>query len=135
MSNLIENTNGLLLSPQTIKEIELLGVTLSRFAKTLKDCACVFRSHDKRRQAMRYQGIGNPDAVFRREDDVFKQAILADWHDVEISLADFGLGSGITEEDIAKFVKFCIAHQLQRENGWDGELTQEEKEGVLKHED
>lgn len=130
MSELIQkNGNSLLLSPKTIKDISLLGAHLTKLAQMLKTGACVFRSHDKRRQALRDKGIGNPDAVFRSEDDGFKQSIIADWHDVEISLANFGLRSGITEEDIAKFVKFCVARQLQRENGWDCELTQEEMEG------
>ena len=130
-----ENDNKLLISPRVIDQIALLGAKLTRLANECKTQCVIIRSQEKRRKNIIKDGkIGNPDAVFNQECKTAKEALTATMHEADMALADFDLRLGYDWrlECIADFVQFCKEHQLDRENGWNCELTNDELDGIIK---
>lgn len=125
-----DNYNKLMINPRTINQIALLGAKLTRLANECKTQCVIIRSQEKRRKNI----IGNnPDAVFNRECKSAKETLTAAMHEVDMSLADFDMRLGYDWQFncIDDFVNFCKGHQLDKENGWDCELTNDELDGII----
>lgn len=128
---LLKETDGLQLSVQTINDLKYLGSTLVRFADVCITQCCILRSEEKRIPAIRDKGITNPNAVFSKESFDAMQDIAGFAVSVELALGRFDMRLGLSSQEIAKLVRFCLKHQLMRENGWDCELSEEERNGLI----
>lgn len=128
-----DNYNKLMINPRTINQIALLGAKLTRLANECKTQCVIIRSQEKRRKNIIKDGISNPDAVFNRECKSAKEALTAAMHEVDMSLADFDMRLGYDWQlnCIDDFVNFCKGRQLDKENGWDCELTNDELDGII----
>lgn len=137
MEQLLKDKTGdeyIQLNPTTIQNIAILGAYLTRFSEEAKTQYCILRSRNLRRRAILNKGIGNPDAIFRREEEKAMEVLLAASHDVDIYLAEFGMRFGLEHGAIPKLIDFLKTHQLDNFRGWKDELTNEELQGNIQKE-